>query len=233
MKKVGFIGAYDKINLIVYIAKILTLTGKKVLVIDSTVNQRAKYILPVLNPTKSYITSYQDIDVAVGFNGFDEINGYLGMSQNAFAEYDYILIDIDKPEAMDKFNMISTDLQFFVTSMDLYSLKRGLEILSGLRSTINFTKVYFTRGMPVEEDDYLNFLSLGYKIIWNEEKVYFPYETSDQLAIMENQRNSEITIRNLSAQYKSGLLYVVEQIGGHENQKEIKKVFKNLEKGVL
>lgn len=36
MKKVGFIGAYDKTDLMMYIAKALTTLGKKVLVIDST-----------------------------------------------------------------------------------------------------------------------------------------------------------------------------------------------------
>ena len=29
MKKIGFIGAYDKIDLVIYIAKILTVLGKK------------------------------------------------------------------------------------------------------------------------------------------------------------------------------------------------------------
>ncbi len=42
MKKVGFIGAYDKTDLIVYIAKALTTLGKKVLVIDSTSIRKSK-----------------------------------------------------------------------------------------------------------------------------------------------------------------------------------------------
>ena len=43
MKTIGFIGAYDKTDLILYTAKILTDSGKKILVIDSTINQRARY----------------------------------------------------------------------------------------------------------------------------------------------------------------------------------------------
>ena len=42
MKKIGFIGAYDKTDLIVYVAKILTTLDQKVLVIDATVNQKAR-----------------------------------------------------------------------------------------------------------------------------------------------------------------------------------------------
>ena len=65
MDKIGFVGAYDKTDVILYIAKIISLIGKKVLVIDSTVNQKAKYVVPVINPTKSYITNFEGMDIAV------------------------------------------------------------------------------------------------------------------------------------------------------------------------
>ena len=67
MKKIGFIGAYDKTDLIIYIAKILTVLNQKVLVIDATINQKARYVVPVINPTTEYVTEYEDIDIAVGF----------------------------------------------------------------------------------------------------------------------------------------------------------------------
>lgn len=44
MKKVGFIGAYDKTDMILNIAKILTVMGQRVLMIDSTINAKAKYV---------------------------------------------------------------------------------------------------------------------------------------------------------------------------------------------
>ena len=72
MKKIGFIGAYDKTDLIIYVAKILTTLNKKVLVIDSTLNQKARYIVPVINPTKTYITEYEEIDIL--FSKFFEHN---------------------------------------------------------------------------------------------------------------------------------------------------------------
>ena len=78
MDKIGFVGAYDKTDVILYIAKIISLIGKKVLVIDSTVNQKAKYVVPVINPTKSYITNFEGMDIAVGFNNLQQIQEYLG-----------------------------------------------------------------------------------------------------------------------------------------------------------
>ena len=73
MKKVGFIGMYDKTDMILNIAKILTTMQKKVIIVDSTITQKAKYVVPVINPTIKYVTTFEDIDVAVGFNNENDI----------------------------------------------------------------------------------------------------------------------------------------------------------------
>ena len=65
MRKIGFIGAYDKTDLILYVAKIIVEANKKVLLVDTTVNQRARYIVPCMTPSIYYITEYEGIDVAV------------------------------------------------------------------------------------------------------------------------------------------------------------------------
>ena len=57
MKKIGFIGAYDKTDMIVYIGKILTVLKQKVLIVDSTLNQKAKYIVPVISETCGKVIS--------------------------------------------------------------------------------------------------------------------------------------------------------------------------------
>lgn len=230
MKKIGFIGAYDKTDLIIYIAKILTTLGKKVIVVDSTINQKAKYTVPVINPTKTYVTEYEDMDVAVGFQNFTEIKEYLGLSQSAPLEYDIALLDIDNVEVLDNFEMKTADKNYFVTSFDVFSLRRGLEILSGLKEPLHLTKILFSKYILQEEDDYLNFLSLGYKIIWSEDKIYFPFELGDQSAIIENQRVAKIKFSNLSMQYKESMLYIVEEILGDIKIGELRKIMKKIEK---
>lgn len=67
MKKVGFIGAFEKTDLITYVAKILVEIGQIVLVIDTTVTQRARYIVPTISPSMYYVTNYLGVDVAVRF----------------------------------------------------------------------------------------------------------------------------------------------------------------------
>lgn len=47
---------------------------------------------------------------------------------------------------------------YFVTSFDAFSLKKGLEIINTIEEPISMTKVLFSREMLKEEDDYLNFL---------------------------------------------------------------------------
>ena len=79
MKKVSFIGAYDNIDFVLYVAKILNSMNKRVLLVDGTINQKAKYIVPNINPSKSYVTEFEQIDVAVGFESFENIKQYLGV----------------------------------------------------------------------------------------------------------------------------------------------------------
>ena len=81
MKNICFIGAFDKLDLILYIAKTINELGKKVIVVDATQIQKAKYIVPTINPTKSYITRFEDIDIALGFESYEEIERYIGFTE--------------------------------------------------------------------------------------------------------------------------------------------------------
>ena len=232
MKKIGFIGAYDKTDLIVYIAKILTTLNQKVLIIDSTVNQKVRYVVPAINPSTTYITDFEDIDIAVGFTKIEDIKRYLGLSEGQEMEYDIVLIDTDTLEGFRSFELETSQKNYFVTSFDNYSLKRGLEVLIGLQNVVTLTKVLFSKEMLKEEDDYLNFLSLGYKVTWNEDKIYFPIENGDLTVIYENQRVAKIKLKKLSVQYKDGLVYLAEEILGDVSENNIRKAIKIIEKGV-
>ena len=230
MEKVGFIGAYDKTDLILNLSKILTTMGKKVLVIDSTITQKAKYVVPVINPTASYITNFEDIDVAVGFKNLEEIKKYLGGTSEDLS-YDIILIDTDNEKSMEEFEVTKADKKYFVTSFDLYSLKKGLEILSDLKEPITLTKILYAREAIKEEDDYLNFLSLDYKINWENERIYFPIENGDLFVLYENQRVAKIKFRKLSIQYKESLIYIVLGIL-NTTESNVRRIIKTIERGV-
>ena len=232
MKKIGFIGAYDKTDMIINIAKILTVLKNRVIVIDSTINQKAKYVVPVINPTITYITEFEDIDIAVGFKNIEEIKQYLGVTEDEDMPYDIMLIDADTSERIEIFNLMEADKNYFVTSFDLYSLKKGLEILSKLDKPMSLTKILFSKEMLKEEDDYLNYLSLEYKVVWSEYRIYFPIENGDGLVLAENQRVAKIKFKKLSSQYKDGLAFVVEEILKNVSESNIRRTIKLIERGV-
>lgn len=233
METIGFIGSYDKTDLIIYIAKVLTVASKKVLVIDNTIEQKAKYIVPVINPTKAYVTEFEKIDVSVGFSNFEEIARYLGVSEDKELDYDICLVDVDSAENFESFHIGRAKKKYFVTSFDLYSLKRGLEIINDLKEPTNLTKIIYSKDILKEENEYLNYISLGTKAVWNEDYIlYMPIDNGDQSIIIENQRISKIGVKRLSNQFKDGLRYIAVDILGEGKESEVKKAFRILEKEV-
>lgn len=233
MKKIAFIGSYDKTDFLLYVAKIMTVLGKKVLIIDSTIIQKAKYVVPVIHPTKTYVTEFEEIDVAVGFTDMDEIRAYLGYNSIEEFPYDYCLLDIDTYDGYCDFEAQEAIKNYFVTSFDVYSLKRGIEALYGLQQKITLTKILFSKDMLQEEDEYLEFLAMTCNVEWEKEKIYLPFDRGDQSVIIENQRTSKINFRNLSAQYKDGLIFLTEGILEQEGigSGEIRRAVRKIEKG--
>ncbi len=233
MKTIGFIGAYDKTDLLLYIAKIFSTMGKKVLIIDTTILQKAKYIVPAISPTKAYVTSFEDVDIAVGLYSYESIKHYLGLPAHAVLNYEYVFIDVDSVEGMQDFAVKETDKKYFVTGFDAYSLRRGLEILAEIGETLELKKVLFSKNLSYEEEEYFNYLALGTKVKWNDETIYFPFEQGDQGVIIQNQMVHKIKFKKLTELYKDSLLYIANEI--LEDPKEamnLKKAFKQLEKGV-
>lgn len=228
MKKIGFIGAYDKTDVILSVAKVLTMASKKVLIMDNTIIQKCKYVVPVINPTKSYITTFEDIDVAVGFTSIDNLKQYMGLEENEQLEYDYIIVDTDTFEGVANFGLQAADKTYFVTSFDMYSLRKGAEILSQLGVPTRITRIFYSKDMLREEEEYFDFLVLGTKAIWNEEKVYFLLENGDLPAIMENQRISKIKFKNLSSEYKANIAFLVNDIDQGIGNKTIRNIIKSL-----
>ena len=225
MKKIGFIGAFEKTDLIIYIAKILTEVKKRVLVIDTTVLQKARYIVPAIAPTKFYVTEFEKIDIAVGFENLESIDKYL---DNIESNYDIVLVDVDSPEMFDTFGMLNADKLYFITAFDNFSLRKGIEIIGNMRAKVEMTKILFEREISEENDEYLNLLTLTSPIEWDKEKVYFPYDQGDLSEIIENQRVAKIRFKNLSEQYRDSLYIVAQDIVPEVKSGLIRKIMKNL-----
>ena len=230
MKNICFIGAFDKLDLILYTSKIINDLGNKVLIVDATSLQKSRYIVPTITPAKSYITRYGDVDIAVGFESYEEIERYIGLTEEQKMKYDYAIIDIDDVSVFKNFNNDDTIKNYFVTSFELYSIKKGLETISKIDKPIKVSKIIFSREINQADDYYLEYLSLGYKIIWEENNINFPYETQDLEAMIDNQKISKIRTKGLTQQYKDCLEYLLIDIFPNINLNNLRRTMKNLEK---
>lgn len=234
MKKIAFIGSYDKADLIMYVAKILTILGKKVLVVDATLLQKTRYTIPKMKPLKQYITSFENIDVAIGFESLEQIKKYKQTSDEQELEgqnssYDYALMNIDSYKGYYNFKIKTEDKKFFVTSFDIYCLKRGLQVFKRIEEPVEVQKVYFSKDMSPAEDQYINYISNELNIKWTDDIIFFPFENGDQTAIFTNQRSERIQVRGLSSQYMEGLAYILEELNEAKTG-DIKKAIKILER---
>lgn len=225
MKKIGFIGAYDKTDLLIYIAKLLVENDVKVLIVDATTLQKTRYTVPCIMPSRKYITTYEDMDIAIGFENLQEIMNYAGTQE---FNYDIMLLDIDNREAFENFEMYTSDKNYFVTAFDNYSIKKGLETVGQSEEKMLMTKILFSKNMDRDEDEYLNFLSFYYAVKWSKEKIYFPFEAGDSSVIVQNQRNARISFKELSMQYKEGILEIISQIAPEIRLGDVKKTLKNI-----
>lgn len=229
MKTVGFIGAFDKTDLIMNIAKALIDLDQRVLVIDTTILGKSKYIVPSISPTKSYMSNFEKIDFAFGFENLEEIYKYVALEQEKDTHelpYDYILFDIDSGENFSKFNLQNANANYFVTAFDLYSLKRGMAIIDEIKVPVKLTKVLFSYEITKNDEDYLEFLSLERNVLWNDYSIYFTILREDSQAIEENQRVAQIRLKRLTNEYKESLAIIVQDIIGDININRVRKIIK-------
>lgn len=221
MKKIAFIGGYDKTNLILYISKILTVLGKKVLFVDTTLTKKTKYVLPKMGKGINYITTFERIDIAIGFENLEQIEKYNESRLN----YDFIMIDIDSPTNYRNYKISNIDEHFFVTGFDIYSLRRGINVFKAFVKNTTLRKVYFSQNMTKAEDEYLNYLNNNEFAKWEQEIIYFPINMQDMEVINQNERMAKIKFKGLTTTYIDSLQYITEIIS-EEDKSKVKKAMK-------
>lgn len=227
MKKIVFIGGYDKSDIIIYMAKILSMIDKKVLIIDTSLIQKTRYIVPTMNPTLKYVTTYDKIDIAIGFENMKDLQSYLAVPD--FNEYDYIIYDIDNPDNYESFELKPTDTNCLLTTFDVYSVQKGLDVLRSFKQPTEVLKAIITRDPDSEESEYLDFVTFNLKIRWKENIVFFPFDTEDIYEIFQNQRYSRVKFTGLSMEYMDSLAFLIENVTDC-SRGDIRKAIKLVEK---
>lgn len=224
MEQIGFIGVNDKKDLLLNVAKIITKLNRSVLVVDATIMQRLRYLIPKVSSTPTYVSEYDGIDIAVGFMNLMQISTYLSTPN---LNYDYVLIDTDNPQTFNSFMVPNSKKVFFCTSYDEFELQRSIEILATLKAEINLTKVIISSDINNKHNEYLNHILENYPVKWSEEVVEIPDTDADRNATLANQLIKQVNVKDYSSIYKDGLEYLISLIlEGVISQSDIRRIIR-------
>ena len=81
-----------------------------------------------------------------------------------------------------------------------------------------------------EDEDYLIYLTMDTKAIWNDFTVYVPLLNENQKLIEDNQRIYKARIRKLFPEYQTSIIYIVQHIVEDISANKIKRIIKEKEK---
>lgn len=227
MEQVGFIGFYDKKDLLLNIGKVFSYLGKKTLIVDATMMQRMRYIVPNVSANNgiTYVSEYLGVDVAVGFMNLGQVAQYLGTNE---LNYDFIIIDSDNIQTMYSFMIPSMKNVFYVTSFDKFEVEKSKELLANVNKPLNLKKVIISSNLNSNEDEYLvHSLQNNFVTFDKQHEVLFEDTDRNRAVILQSQLVHEISFKNYTSTYKDSLEYLAALISeGVLPQAEIKKTIR-------
>ena len=227
MEQIGFIGFYDKKDILLNIGKIFSYLGKKTLIVDATMMQRMRYIVPNVSANNSitYVSEYQGTDVAVGFINLGQIAQYLGANQ---LNYDFVIIDSDNIQTMYSFMIPNMKKIFYVTSYDKFEVEKSKELFANINEPMILTKVAISSNLNADESNFLvHTLENNYIKFDKDKEVLFEDSDKNRAVILQSQLVNEISFRKFTNTYKDSLEYITALISeGDIQQSEIRRIIR-------
>lgn len=233
MQVIGLIGYVDKYDFVINLAKSINIMKKSVLVVDATLDRKLKYVIPALsNVGRAYITQYNDIDFAVGFDSMHDVENYLAEQSINIGLYDYIVIDIDSPKSYEFFRTRGIDKSFFFIDTSILSLAKNKDIVKAIRiysqdpENLSLTKVVYKDVMSRAAEDYFSKQIEEYGIKWQEPEYMFPHDEMDRIVDIDSQYSGIIDVKKHTKLYVNTLAEFTSQILGEVTSKEVIKAIK-------
>lgn len=232
MQIIGLIGYVDKHDFTMNMAKVLEIMGKSVLVIDATHDQKLKYIVPTIDVNStSYITKYSDIDFAVGFDNFDNLEKYMQDHEVQLEKYDYVLIDIDSKDSYKNFGNKDFNRKYMFIDSSVLSVAKNKELVKSIRESmpdgeIIFTKVLYKAYLSRASEEYLENQITLYDVSWHEEVYEIMIDDQDKIVDIDSQFCGNIQIRKHTKLY----LYVLSELIGKLIEEDPKNIIKQIKR---
>lgn len=233
MQIIGMIGYVDKYDFVINLAKTINLTGKTVLVVDGTFDKKLKYVIPTLTiDEKSYITQYDNVDFAIGFDSMHDLENYTADQKINISLYDYILMDIDNPKSYEFLRTRGIDKLYFFIDTSVISIAKNNEILKTMKvyntsgQTLQMTKVVYKAFLTRASEQYFANKISGIEVTWNTPEYEIPNEDQDRMANVDSQISGIIDIKKHSRPFIEVIADLTAEILGEISSKEIIKQIK-------
>jgi len=241
MKSIGFVGQMDNNGIVLCIARIIAGFGKKTIVVDATSSQRTRYTIPTMfgaSRQEQTVVTYDSIDIAIGFNNLLELKKYLLTKGEDFNDFEYVIINTDREEMCEEFDVKNANKLFFTSTYDKYELNRGVELLKYIcatkrrentSATLNCSKILVYTEIKSQGLQYINSLTADLPIEWEGSDINLSYEEGDWSAFIQNQYNNKIEFKFLGKHTKEGIAEAATRIL-EEPKDRVYKAMKSIEK---
>ncbi len=241
MKSIGFISQMDNNGIILCIARLIAGFGKRTIIVDATSTQRTRYTIPTMfgaTRQDQTVVQYDAIDVAIGFNNILELKKFLLTKGEDFNDYEYVIINTDREEMCEEFDIKNAHKLFFTTTYDKYELNRGIELLKYVCATkrredtnaqINMSKIVVYTEIKSQGSSYVDDLTRELPIVWEAPDINLSYEEGDWSAFIQNEYSNKIEFKFLSKHTKEGIIDAATRIL-EEPKDRVIKAARNVEK---
>lgn len=233
MQVIGLIGYVDKSDFLINLAKTLRMSNKTVLVIDATSEKRLKYIIPTLNiEDTEYVTQYDRIDFAVGFESMSAVENYMTSQKINIGLYDYILLDIDSSKGYEYFRSRGIDKQYFFMDTTIMCLAKSREIVKTMKVynteelKLKLTRVFYRAYLTRTAEKYFEDKIAELDIEWTENSYEIPEYEQDKMANIDSQISGIIGFKKHSREYIRVIAEMTTEMLGEVSSKEVLNLIK-------
>ena len=231
MQVIGMYGYVDKYDFVIAVAKTLNIMDKSALVIDATADKKYKYIIPAIENKEKYITQYAEVDFAIGFDSYQEVEEYMQEKNIDINLYSYVIIDIENAQMYEKFNSLATNKAYMFIDTNLLSVNKNEELVRKMRelnpeSELEFAKVLYRAYMSRAATTYLEDKISNYAVKWTDEVYDISNDEQDTMINIDSQFSGLIDIKRHTKTYLYYMSEFVSKLLGDESSKEIQKQIK-------
>lgn len=229
MQVIGLLGYVDKYDIIMNLAKTINLVDKSVLVIDATLDRKLKYIIPALdNVGRAYVTQYNNIDFAVGFDSMHDVENYMAEQSINIGLYDFVLIDMDSARSYEFFRTRGLDKICFFIDTSVLSVAKNKDIIKAMKvynneesSNKEIIKILYRSYISRAANDYFEQQIKEYDVKWKEPEYEIELTDQDKLVDIDSQFSGIIDTKKHTKMYITTLADLTADLVGDINAKQV------------